>query len=178
MQREIETKKLTRAERCLGKIINVTWISHVYVTFFIVWVLEVGAGAILVGCYPKLLQWDELRKRDRTFYHVGQSYDPIPSRVQSAVLWGGLKPCVSSVKLTKLICLVSKQPQPLKLFNSVCMWLWLHCLLNTPYSNLLVIIILTILGNDQLDALFLNVFIYASTCFEQQVLIIRRTKLY
>jgi hypothetical protein len=35
-----------------------------------------------------------------------------------------------------------------------------------------------ILGNDQLDALFLNVFIYASTCFEQQVLIIRRAKLY
>jgi hypothetical protein len=31
-----------------------------------------------------------------------------------------------------------------------------------------------ILGNDQLDALFLNVFIYASTCFEQQVLIIKR----
>jgi hypothetical protein len=35
-----------------------------------------------------------------------------------------------------------------------------------------------ILDNDQLDALFLNVFIYASTCFEQQVLIIRRAKLY
>jgi hypothetical protein len=37
-----------------------------------------------------------------------------------------------------------------------------------------------ILGSDQLDALFLNVFIlfYASTCFEQQVLIIRRSKLY
>jgi hypothetical protein len=36
-----------------------------------------------------------------------------------------------------------------------------------------------ILGNDQPDALFLNVFIcYASTCFEQQVLIIRRTILY
>jgi hypothetical protein len=36
-----------------------------------------------------------------------------------------------------------------------------------------------ILGNEQLDALFLNAFIsYASTCFEQQVLIIRRTKLY
>jgi hypothetical protein len=35
-----------------------------------------------------------------------------------------------------------------------------------------------ILVNDQLDALFLNVFIYASTCFEQQVLIIRRSKLY
>jgi hypothetical protein len=34
-----------------------------------------------------------------------------------------------------------------------------------------------ILGNDQLDALFLNVFIYASTCFEQQVFIIRRAKL-
>jgi hypothetical protein len=35
-----------------------------------------------------------------------------------------------------------------------------------------------ILGNDQLDPLFLNVFIYASTCFELQVLIIRRAKLY
>jgi hypothetical protein len=35
-----------------------------------------------------------------------------------------------------------------------------------------------ILSNDQLDALFVNVFIYASTCFEQQVLIIRRSKLY
>jgi hypothetical protein len=35
-----------------------------------------------------------------------------------------------------------------------------------------------ILGNDQLDALPLNVFIYASTCFEQQVLIIRRARLY
>jgi hypothetical protein len=35
-----------------------------------------------------------------------------------------------------------------------------------------------ILGNDQLDAVFLNVFIYASTRFEQQVLIIRRSKLY
>jgi hypothetical protein len=34
------------------------------------------------------------------------------------------------------------------------------------------------LGNDQLDALFLNVFIYASTCFEQQVLIIGRARLY
>jgi hypothetical protein len=30
----------------------------------------------------------------------------------------------------------------------------------------------------KLDALFLNVFIYASICFEQQVLIIRRAKLY
>jgi hypothetical protein len=35
-----------------------------------------------------------------------------------------------------------------------------------------------ILGNDQLDALFLNVLIYASTCFEQQVLIIRRAIVY
>jgi hypothetical protein len=35
----------------------------------------------------------------------------------------------------------------------------------------------TILVNDQLDALFLNVF-HDSTCFEQQVLIIRRAKLY
>jgi hypothetical protein len=34
-----------------------------------------------------------------------------------------------------------------------------------------------IMGNDQLDALFLNLFIYASTCFEQQVLIIGRAKL-
>src|SRR5215510_5698678 len=34
--------------------------------------------------------------------------------------------------------------------------------------------------NNQLDALFSNVFIYsnASTCFEQQVLIIRRANLY
>jgi hypothetical protein len=36
----------------------------------------------------------------------------------------------------------------------------------------------SVLVNDQLDALFLNVFMYASTCFEQQVLIIRRAKLY
>jgi hypothetical protein len=43
---------------------------------------------------------------------------------------------------------------------------------------LLTVHIDAILGNDQLDALFLNVFIYASTCFEQQVLIIRRAKLY
>jgi hypothetical protein len=33
------------------------------------------------------------------------------------------------------------------------------------------------LVNDQIDALFFNVF-HASTCFEQQVLIIRRTNLY
>jgi hypothetical protein len=40
--------------------------------------------------------------------------------------------------------------------------------------------IYTLLGNDQLYALLLNVFIlfYASTFFEQQVLIIRRAKLY
>jgi hypothetical protein len=38
---------------------------------------------------------------------------------------------------------------------------------------LLTVHLHAILGNDQLDALFLNVFIsYASTCFEQQVLII------
>jgi hypothetical protein len=35
-----------------------------------------------------------------------------------------------------------------------------------------------ILGNDKLDALFLSLFIYASTCFEQQVLIIRSAQLY
>jgi hypothetical protein len=56
MQREIEAKtERIGAERDLGKIINVTWISHVYVTFFIVWVLEVGAGAILVGSNLNLL---------------------------------------------------------------------------------------------------------------------------
>jgi hypothetical protein len=49
----------------------------------------------------------------------------------------------------------------------------------TEFYILLPVHLDAILGNDQLDALFLNVFIsYASTCFEQQVLIVRRAKLY
>jgi hypothetical protein len=48
----------------------------------------------------------------------------------------------------------------------------------TDFYVLLTVHLDSILGNDQLDALFLNVFIDASTCFEQQVLIIRRAKLY
>jgi hypothetical protein len=35
-----------------------------------------------------------------------------------------------------------------------------------------------ILDNDQLDALFLMYLFHATTCFEQQVLIIRRAKLH
>jgi hypothetical protein len=49
---------------------------------------------------------------------------------------------------------------------------------NAEFYVLLTVHLDAILGNDQLDALFLNVFIYASTCFEQRVLIIRRSKLY
>jgi hypothetical protein len=49
---------------------------------------------------------------------------------------------------------------------------------NYFFYILLTVYLDAILGNDQLDALFLNVFICASTCFEQQVLIIRRAKLY
>jgi hypothetical protein len=56
------------------------------------------------------------------------------------------------------------------------------CLVNCYklFYVLLTVHLDAILGNDQLDALFLNVFIlfYACTCFEQQVLIIRRAKLY
>ena len=43
---------------------------------------------------------------------------------------------------------------------------------------LLTVHLEVILDNNQLNALFLNVLFHASTCFEQQVLIIRRTKLY
>jgi hypothetical protein len=49
---------------------------------------------------------------------------------------------------------------------------------NVQFYILLTVHLDAILGNDQLDALFLNAFIYASTCFEQQVLIIRGAKLY
>lgn len=43
-------------------------------------------------------------KRGRTLCHVGQSYDPIPCPVQSAVLRRALEPCVSSVRLKELSC--------------------------------------------------------------------------
>jgi hypothetical protein len=49
---------------------------------------------------------------------------------------------------------------------------------NFMFYILLTVHLDAILGNDQLDALFLNVFVYASTRFEHQVLIIRRAKLY
>ena len=43
---------------------------------------------------------------------------------------------------------------------------------------LLTVHLEAIVDNNQLDALFLICLFHASTCFEQQVLIIRRTKLY
>jgi hypothetical protein len=49
---------------------------------------------------------------------------------------------------------------------------------NHEFYILLTVHLDAIPGNDQHDAHFRNVFIYASTCFEQQVLIIRRAKLY
>jgi hypothetical protein len=54
-------------------------------------------------------------------------------------------------------------------YLSICFKMWQNSNISECSS---------LLGNDQLDALFFNVFIYASTCFEQQVLIIRRAKLY
>src|SRR5215813_5864615 len=53
--------------------------------------------------------------------------------------------------------------------------------MTVPFFYVLLTVHLdVILINNQLDALFSNVFIYfnASTCFEQQVLIIRRANLY
>jgi predicted nucleotide-binding protein (sugar kinase/HSP70/actin superfamily) len=74
--------------------------------------------------------------------------------------------------------------------NTVVMWLHILVVSQTVrrthkdttnfmfFYVLLTVHLDAILGNDQLDALFLNVFIYASTYFEQQMLIIRRAKLY
>jgi hypothetical protein len=48
----------------------------------------------------------------------------------------------------------------------------------SKFNILLTVHLDVILVNDQLDALFLMYLFHASTCFEQQVLIIRRAKLY
>jgi hypothetical protein len=55
---------------------------------------------------------------------------------------------------------------------------WQRINASFDFYILLTVHLDAILDNDQLDALYLNVFIYTSTCFEQQVLIIRRAKLY
>jgi len=61
------------------------------------------------------------------------SYDPIPSRVQRAVLWGSLKACVSSVKLTKFRCHVSKHPN-LCSYSTLCVC-GCGCTVSAQYSK-------------------------------------------
>jgi hypothetical protein len=49
---------------------------------------------------------------------------------------------------------------------------------SAEFYILLTVHLDVILVNDQLDALFFSILFHAFTCFEQQVLIIRRTNLY